>query len=154
MGAAKWGVLGWVLHAFTPLLKARPEAAEQTMPSRTAPHAPGNDPGGPPSSEVKGKAAAPLHQPSQSSPDKACLWGAGPGEGARAGLSGGKQRGRVARQIVLEEKWESGGERAALPSHHPPSHHPGLLLLAFASPSLASERGKPLCNSWNYFTPT
>lgn len=76
----------------SPQLKAHPAASKQTITSQAAPRAPSSDSIGPPSLEVKARAATPLNQPSQSSPDKGYLGAAGPG-GSRAGLAGGKQSG-------------------------------------------------------------
>lgn len=78
------------------LPKTHPEAPEQTIRPLAAPRAPGNDPGGPPSSEVKGKAAAPLNQPSQSSPDKGCRGAAGPGGPGQGWLVGSSTPGSQA----------------------------------------------------------
>lgn len=140
IGAMKCSGWGWVMQGavmdaacLSPQLKAHPAAPRQTITSHAAPHAPGSDPRGPPSLEVKGRAAAPLNQPSQSSPDKGYLGAAGPG-GSRAGLAGGKQSGQAGDtapvlwghgQIDLEEEQGCGGGRA---------HSPWPLLLCLAAP--------------------
>lgn len=107
---------------------------------RSALCAPSNDPSRPPSSEVTGKAAALLHHPSPSSPDKGCLGeqvlGRGPGQGW---LVGSSEAGSHSRDL---EKRESRGEGAELPHHHLSS-----LLPAFAPLSPNSKPGKPQHNS-------
>lgn len=116
------------------------------MPPRPALRAPGSDPQDHPPRMGKGR------RPPRSAASQSCrtkpVWGSGcwAGAGQRC-LVGSVKTGS---QRVLEEQWESSGERAALPSHQPPSPPPRLAPPALCcSPSLASERGKSQHNSWS-----
>lgn len=155
MGPAARKVLEWVFCAFLPAKgPSRGSRADKALPCLPPAMTPRDHP--------PRRARAGGHPPRQPlnlpRTNKACLGGAAPGEGARAGLAGGKCQDRVARRRALEEQCESRGERAALPSHQPPSARLGSLSLPFAplsscSPGPASERGKSQHNSWSISLP-
>lgn len=130
MGAATREVLEWALRAFLP-------AKGRSRRSR-ADKAPGNDPQDHP--PRRGRAGSRPDPQPLNLPRTKPVWGSGSWAGAGAGLSGGKCHGWVARQRALEEQGESRGERAALPSHQPPSEPPRLAPPALCSSALLLPR--------------